>query len=153
MKKALFPGSFDPFTKGHYSIVERGLKLFDQIIIGVGRNTTKKYYFSEDQRIEMISGLYEDEPRIVVSGFEGLTVNYCKNVGADFILRGLRNGADFEYEKNIAFTNELMENDIQTVFLLTTQKYGAISSTILREILRNNGDISEFVPRGMKIPV
>ena len=153
MKKALFPGSFDPFTKGHYSIVERGLKLFDQIIIGVGRNTTKKYYFSEDQRIEMISGLYENEPRIVVSGFEGLTVNYCKNVGADFILRGLRNGADFEYEKNIAFTNELMENDIQTVFLLTEQKHGAISSTILREILRNNGDISEFVPRGMKIPV
>ena len=153
MKKALFPGSFDPFTKGHYSIVKRGLRLFDQIIIGVGRNTTKKYYFSEDQRIEMISGLFEDEPRVIVSGFDGLTVNYCKNVGADFILRGLRNGADFEYEKNIAFTNKLMEDDIQTVFLLTEQEYGAISSTILREILRNNGDISEFVPRGMKIPV
>ncbi|NND77932.1 MAG: pantetheine-phosphate adenylyltransferase [Flavobacteriales bacterium] len=152
MKKALFPGSFDPFTIGHHTIVERGLKLFDQIIIGIGKNNTKKYLFSIQERMAMLEDLYEDENRVVISAFEGLTVNYCKNVGANFILRGLRNGADLEYEKNIAFMNEAMEQDVQTVFLLTKPEYAAISSTILREILNNNGDISEFLPRGMKIP-
>lgn len=152
MKRALFPGSFDPFTKGHDSIVKRGLNFFDEIIIGIGKNSTKKYYFSVEERIEMLEELYENEKRVVVSSFKGLTVNYCKNVGANFILRGLRNGVDFEYEKSIAFMNEALENDVQTVFLLTEQKYGAISSTILREILNNNGDISEFLPLGMKTP-
>ena len=151
MTKALFPGSFDPFTNGHYSIVERGLKFFDEIVIGIGINSTKKYYFSIEERIEMISGLYAKNDKVVVTSFKGLTVDYCKTIGADFLLRGLRNGADFEYEKNIAFTNELLAREIQTVFLLTEQNYSAISSTILREILNNNGNISEFVPQGMNL--
>lgn len=152
MTKALFPGSFDPFTKGHQSIVERGLKFFDEIIIGVGINSTKKYYFSTEERIQMISELFSGQDKVSVVGFQGLTVNFCKEIKANFLLRGLRNGADFEYEKNIAFTNEMLARDIQTVFLLTEQKYAAISSTILREILNNKGDVSEFVPHGMKFP-
>ncbi|MEM7163388.1 MAG: pantetheine-phosphate adenylyltransferase [Bacteroidota bacterium] len=152
MTKALFPGSFDPFTKGHDSIVKRGLKFFDEIVIGIGINSTKKYYFTTEERIEMISELYKDFSGVSVIGFQGLTVDFCREINAHFLLRGLRNGADFEYEKNIAFTNEMLALDIQTVFLLTEQKYAAISSTILREILNNKGDISEFVPEGMKFP-
>lgn len=152
MTKALFPGSFDPFTRGHLSIVERGMKFFDEVIIGIGINDSKKYYFSHEERLEMIEKLFENHANVHVKAFKGLTVNFCKELEADFILRGLRNGADFEYEKNIAFANEMLASNIQTVFLLTEQKYSAISSTILREILNNNGDVSEFVPSGMKFP-
>jgi len=152
MTKALFPGSFDPFTRGHFSIVERGAKFFDEVIIGIGINDSKKYFFSHEERLKMIEELYKDTANVHVKAFKGLTVNFCKELNANFILRGLRNGADFEYEKNIAFANEMLAHDIQSVFLLTEQKYSAISSTILREILNNNGDVSEFVPSGMNFP-
>lgn len=151
MNIAVFPGSFDPFTKGHESVVRRGCILFDKLIIGVGSNTTKKYMFDIEQRTAMIERVFADEDRIEVRSFSGLTVDFCKEQNAKYILRGLRDGKDFFYENSIAVMNNSLSPDIETVFLLTAAEYAGISSTILREILRNNGDISSFVPEGMMI--
>lgn len=145
MKKiGLFPGSFDPFTKGHEAIIKKSIALFDEIIIGIGINSTKKYMFDTDKRIEHIRSLFNEQNSIRVEQFEKLTVRFCQDVGANFIIRGLRNSKDFEYERSIAHMNfELSE--IDTVFLLTEQKYAAISSSIVREIHANNGPIDSFV--------
>ena len=145
MKRAVFPGSFDPITIGHYDIIMRGLTLFDEIILAVGVNAKKKYMFTLQERKSFLEETFKDEPRIKVDTYSGLTVNYCKENNADFILRGLRNPADFEFEKAIAHTNRKLEK-IETIFLLTSSGKSFISSSIVRDIIRNNGDYSGFVP-------
>ncbi|NNC83145.1 MAG: pantetheine-phosphate adenylyltransferase [Flavobacteriales bacterium] len=151
MRIAVFPGSFDPFTRGHESVVRRACGLFDRIVIGVGTNTTKKYYFDLDKRKSMIEQVFKELEQVQVQSFDGLTVDFCREVGAQFILRGLRDGKDFFYENSIAVMNQNMAPEVETVFLLTSPTTAGISSTILREILRNNGDIRPFIPEGMKI--
>lgn len=145
MNRAVFPGSFDPLTLGHTDIINRALPLFDEIIIAIGTNSTKKYMFTLEQRKMFIEKTYQNNPKIKVDTYEGLTINYCNKVNSDFILRGLRNPADFEFEKAIAQTNRKMSK-IETVFLLTSADTSFISSSIVRDILRNNGDVSMLVP-------
>ena len=145
-RTAIFPGSFDPFTVGHENVVRRGLKLFDKIIIGVGFNSEKRYYFSLDMRLNFIKEEFIDEPRVIVEPFENLTVDFAKEKKADAILRGLRTAADFEYERAIAQVNRQM-SAIDTVFLLTTPQHTPVNSSIVRDILRHNGDASMFVPK------
>ncbi len=150
MKRALFPGSFDPFTVGHLDIVERGSKIFDEIIIGVGINSEKKYMFSLDQRVAFIEACFKHDSKVRVAPYKGLTIDFCKEQKADFILRGVRNNGDFEFEKAIARTNRHM-SEIETVFLLTSAETSYISSSIVREIIRNKGDYSTFIPPQIKI--
>ncbi|NVJ89110.1 MAG: pantetheine-phosphate adenylyltransferase [Flavobacteriaceae bacterium] len=150
MKKAVFPGSFDPITLGHYDIIERGVTLFDELIIAIGINADKKYMFSLEERVAFIKESFKNQPKIKVLTYEGLTVNFCKEVGAQFILRGLRNPADFEFEKAIAHTNRKL-SEIETVFLLTSSGKSYISSSIVRDVIRNNGDYSGLVPTSVKI--
>ncbi len=145
MKKiGLFPGSFDPFTKGHEDVVIKSLTLFDEVIIGIGINSSKNYFFDLNKRIIHIESLFENYPTVKIMTYQKLTVDFCKEIGADFIVRGLRDNKDFEYEKSIAHMNQQI-SDIETVFMLTAQKYGAINSSIVREIVRNNGNIDAFV--------
>jgi pantetheine-phosphate adenylyltransferase len=151
MKKAVFPGSFDPFTIGHESIVRRALSLFDEIIISIGYNVNKKGYFSLEDRKRWIANVFHDEPRVKVDHFEGLTIEYCKGTGANYLLRGLRTAADFEYERAIAQVNKAMYEGIETVFLLTMPEHTPVNSTIVRDIIRNGGDASKFLPKGMNI--
>jgi pantetheine-phosphate adenylyltransferase len=150
-KVAVFPGSFDPFTIGHEAIVRRALNLFDVIIIAVGANALKKSYYSLETRKEMISKVFHDEPRITIDHYEGLTVDYCKKTGAGFIIRGLRTAADFEFERAIAQVNKVMAADIESVFLLTVPEHSHINSSIVRDIIRNGGDASVFVPAVINI--
>ena len=140
----VFPGSFDPFTKGHENIVNRFLPLFDQIIIGIGGNTSKKYMYTLESRIAHIKSIYKNEPKIVIECYEGLTVDFCKQKKAQYLLRGLRNTTDFNYEKSIALMNKELQN-IETLFLMTDAELSHLSSTIIREIAKSNGDISAFV--------
>ena len=151
MKKAVFPGSFDPFTIGHESIVRRGLSIFDEIIISIGYNVNKKGYFSLEDRKRWIGKVFEGEPRVQVDHFEGLTINHCKRLEAGFLLRGLRTAADFEYERAIAQVNKAMFEDIETVFLLTMPEHTPVNSTIVRDIIRNGGDAGKFLPKGINI--
>ena len=147
MKKVgLFPGSFDPFTKGHEAVVHKSLPLFDEVVIGVGVNSTKSYMFDLENRINHIKSLFEGIDKVRVEQFQTLTVNFCKEIGAQFIIRGLRDSKDFEYEKSIAHMNFSIA-EIDTVFFLTEQKYTAINSSIIREIHRNNGPINQFVTK------
>ena len=150
MKRAVFPGSFDPITLGHYDIIERGVKLFDEVIIAIGVNADKKYMFSLEQRKIFIEEAFKDEPKVKVTTYEGLTIDYCESVDAKFILRGLRNPADFEFEKAIAHTNRKLSK-IETVFLLTAAKTSFISSSIVRDVIRNNGDYSVLVPDSVRL--
>ena len=145
MKRALFPGSFDPITLGHLDIIERSVPLFDEIVIGVGTNSNKKYMFPLKKRMAFIEETFSNYKNISVSQYEGLTIEFCKKVQANFIIRGLRNPADFEFEKAIAHTNSALSG-IETVFLLTAAKTSFISSSIVREIISNKGDYSQFVP-------
>ncbi len=149
-KTAVFPGSFDPFTKGHEAVVKKGARLFDEIIIAVGVNESKVSFFNLEKRLNHIKALFADLPAIKVVTYNSLTVDLCKEQNADFILRGLRDTRDFEYEKSIAFLNEQL-GGIETVFLLTELKYAPINSTIVREISKNNGDISHFVTLSEKL--
>ncbi|GJM61105.1 MULTISPECIES: pantetheine-phosphate adenylyltransferase [Persicobacter] len=147
MKKiALFPGSFDPFTKGHEDIVRRGLGLFDEVHIAIGHNTKKQRHFSLDKMIPKMEALFEKEPRIKIFAYEELTANYAKKIKANFILRGLRNTTDFEYENSIAQVNKHLNDQLETVFLITSPEFAAISSSIIREVHKYNGDVSDFVP-------
>ena len=146
MRIAVFPGSFDPITNGHCDIIARALPLFDKIIIAIGRNSDKRYMFSLEERKEFIRSTYAHEPKIEVMDYEGMTVDFCRSVGATFMLRGLRNPADFEFEKAIAQTNRRLSSDVETVFLLTSSGYSFISSSIVREILSYKGDVSELTP-------
>lgn len=148
MKKiALFPGSFDPFTKGHHDIVIRSLKLFDEVIVAIGYNSAKKNrYFEIEMMVEKISGLYLGDDRVKVLVYNELTSSLAKTQGANFLVRGLRNIIDFEYENTISQMNRNLNPDLETVFLITSSKYAAVSSTIIREVHRYNGDVSEYLP-------
>jgi len=145
MRRAIFPGSFDPLTLGHHDIIKRGITLFDELIIAIGVNADKKYMFSLDERMRFITEAFAKEPKIKVQTYEGLTVDFCKKVDANFILRGLRNPADFEFEKAIAHTNRSL-TEIETVFLLTSSGKSFISSSIVRDVIRNGGDYTGLVP-------
>jgi pantetheine-phosphate adenylyltransferase len=145
MKRAVFPGSFDPITLGHKDIVERGATIFDEVIVGIGNNSEKNYMFSLDQREQFVEECFRDNPKVRVMVYDGLTIDFCKSVGADYLLRGVRNHGDFEFEKAIARTNRELSK-IETVFLLTSIQTSFISSSIVREIIRNNGDYKRFVP-------
>lgn len=149
MRRAIFPGSFDPLTLGHHDIILRGITLFDELIIAVGVNADKKYMFTLEQRLEFITKAFKTEPRIKVLTYEGLTVDFCEKVNAGFILRGLRNPGDFEFEKAIAHTNRKL-SEIETVFLLTSSGKSFISSSIVRDVIRNGGDYSVLVPDTVK---
>ena len=148
MKKAVFPGSFDPITLGHVDIIDRALPLFDEIIIAIGINIDKTYMFSLEDRISFIKKYYANEPKIKVETYAGLTIDFCKKLNIHFILRGLRNPADFEFEKAIAQTNRKLST-VETVFLLTSADTSFISSSIVRDVLRNGGDISCLVPESV----
>lgn len=143
---ALFPGSFDPITLGHVSIVKRAVPLFDKIIVALGVNATKQHMFSVEQRQQWIEEVFSDEPKVVVQTYSGLTIDYCKEVNAQYILRGLRTAADFEFERGIGQVNKMLYPDLDTVFLLTEPKFTPISSSIVRDVYRNGGDISAMVP-------
>ncbi len=143
---AIFPGSFDPITKGHESVIKRALPLFEKIYVSIGTNTTKNNFFSLEKRINMIKHVFRNDPKIIVESYEGLTIDYLKEKNVTYILRGLRTSADFEYERAIAQMNKMMNNKLETVFLLTTPELTAINSTVVREILRYNGDVTAFVP-------
>lgn len=145
----LFPGTFDPITKGHTDIIDRALGLFDSLIIGIGINSSKQPMFSVDQRIEWIERIYKNEPKIKVIAYEGLTIDCCKNNNAQFILRGIRYINDFEYEKAIADMNRMLAPEVETVFLTCTPLYSTISSTLVRDVIRNNGNVHQFIPEAI----
>tara|TARA_B100000949_G_scaffold235130_1_gene256632 strand:- start:4792 stop:5247 length:456 start_codon:yes stop_codon:yes gene_type:complete len=145
MRRALFPGSFDPLTLGHYDIIKRGVTLFDELVIAIGINADKSYMFSLEDRVKFIEEAFKDEPKIIVTTYKGMTVDFCKKIDANFILRGLRNPADFEFEKAIAHTNRKL-SEIETVFLLTSSGKSYISSSIVRDVIRNGGDYTGLVP-------
>ncbi|MBC7557067.1 MAG: pantetheine-phosphate adenylyltransferase [Chryseobacterium sp.] len=153
MKTAVFPGSFDPITLGHYDIVERAVPLFDKIIIAIGQNSQKKYMFSLEQRMDFIKKTFKDFPNVEVDHFEGLTIDYCRSKDVKFILRGLRNPADFEFEKAIAQTNRTLtlDNKIETIFLLTSSGKSFISSSIVREIISFKGNYELLVPDAVRV--
>ena len=148
MKKAVFPGSFDPITIGHIDIVKRGIKVFDEIIIAVGDNTDKKYMFPKEKRVEFVKQTFNNYDNIKIESYDGLTVDFCKKNNIEFMIRGLRNPADFEFEKSIALTNREM-TDIETIFFLTSPENSFISSSIVRDLIRNNGDYKLFIPKGI----
>ena len=150
MRRALFPGSFDPLTLGHYDIISRGVTLFDEIIVAIGINSDKKYMFSLEERKKFIEDAFADEPKVKVMTYKGLTVDFCQELGVEFILRGLRNPADFEFEKAIAHTNRAL-SEIETVFLLTASRTSYISSSIVRDVIRNNGDYTKLVPDSVRV--
>ena len=142
----LFPGTFDPVTLGHVDIIDRALPLFDKIIVGIGKNTTKAPMFSAEQRLGWIQKIYKNESKVKGAIYEGLTVDFCKKVKARFILRGIRYVSDFEYEKTIADANRTLDKSIETIFLTGEPKYTSVASTIVRDIIRNGGDASHFLP-------
>ncbi|HIF84951.1 MAG TPA: pantetheine-phosphate adenylyltransferase [Flavobacteriaceae bacterium] len=150
MRKAIFPGSFDPFTLGHLDVLKRSLSLFDEITVGIGKNDQKKTMFSEQQRIEFIKKCFKNESKIKVESYEGLTIDFCKKIGAKFIVRGIRNNGDFEFEKAIARTNRKLSK-IETIFLLTSAKTSFISSSIVRELIVNNGNYKLLVPDSVRV--
>ncbi len=151
MKIAVFPGSFDPITVGHVDLVRRALPLFDRIIVAVGVNTTKKYLFSLEQRLKWLHQVFEHDEQISVDYFENLTAHYCQRIGARYLLRGLRNAADFDYEKTISQLNHIVGGGIETVFLIAQPEYSHISSTIVREIIVGGGDATPFIPKEIQI--
>ncbi len=146
----LFPGTFDPITLGHVDVIERAVNMFDKLVIGIGINSSKQPMFTVEQRIGWIKEIFRNEPRIDVVGYEGLTVDFCKNLDAHFILRGIRYISDFEYEKAIADMNRMLAPDIETVFLTCSPLYSTISSTLVRDVIRNGGDAGMFVPKAVK---
>jgi pantetheine-phosphate adenylyltransferase len=151
MKKAVFPGSFDPITKGHENIVRRAAKVFDHIVVAIGSNSSKKSMFDLDQRRAWLNEVFDDLDNVTVSDYEGLTIDFCRKIESKFLLRGVRNGGDFEYERTIAQMTKYMAPEIETVILFTDPEFAAINSTVVREILRNNGDVTQFIPDSVRI--
>lgn len=150
-KKAVFPGTFDPFTLGHESIVKKAIPLFDEIIIAVGKNSTKNALFEMEQRIQWIEATFANEPKIKVETYSGLTVDYCLAQKAQFLIRGLRNAQDFTYESAIEQMNHALKPEVTSVFYICEARYAAISSSIVREIIKNGGDAEQFLPAAIKI--
>ncbi len=148
---AVFPGSFSPFTIGHQSIIDRALSLFDKIIIGIGINSEKNQYFSIEERMQWIKDVYTNNPKVIVKFYEGLTVDFCKKENAEFIIRGIRDSRDFKFEKNIAQTNHDLDSNIETIFLITPPEISHISSTIIRDIIKNGGNVSKFIPKQINL--
>jgi pantetheine-phosphate adenylyltransferase len=148
--KAIFPGSFDPFTVGHEALVQRSLKLFNEITIAVGYNSDKKYMFGIDTRVELIKAVFKNNPQITVISYSGLTVDLCRSLNIYFLIRGLRTSSDFEFERAIGQINKQLEPQIETVFMLIAPEHSAISSSIVRDILVNNGDASMLLPTNIK---
>ena len=146
MHICLFPGTFDPLTLGHVDIINRAVPLFDKIVVGIGSNVAKAPMFSAAQRVEWIEEIYKDEPKVSGAYYEGLTVNFCRKIGAKFILRGIRYVSDFEYEKTIADANRILDSSIETIFLTGEPLYTSVASTIVRDIIRNGGDAGPFLP-------
>lgn len=142
----LFPGTFDPLTLGHVDIITRAMPLFDKIVVGIGINASKEPMFSTDQRLKWIKDIFTDDTKVVGAVYEGLTVNFCQKIGAKFILRGIRYVSDFEYEKTIADANRTLDNSIETIFLTGEPKYTSVASTIVRDIIRNGGNATPFLP-------
>ncbi|MBC9915243.1 pantetheine-phosphate adenylyltransferase [Chitinophaga varians] len=145
MRTCLFPGTFDPITLGHTDIIDRGLGLFDRLVVGIGTNSSKSPMFSLEERMEWIREIYKNDPRVEVAAYQGLTINFCKEIGANFILRGIRYVSDFEYEKAIADVNRTIAPDIETIFLTTTPQYSSVASTLVRDIFRHGGDVQPFL--------
>jgi len=152
IKRAVFPGSFDPITKGHENIIRRAIPLFDEIIVAVGLNIEKKGYFAIDDRIKWIKDVFADCPSISVVSYSGLTVDFCRKVNASFILRGLRTSADFEFERTVGQVNKKLNPQLDTLFLLTTPEFTSINSSIVRDVYKNGGDVSIFIPEAVKLP-
>ena len=148
---AVFPGSFDPITRGHVSIIRRALPLFDKMIVAIGENGEKKSFFPLERRMEWLNDIFGHEPGIVISTYSGMTIDFCRREKAKFILRGLRTSADFEFERSIGQMNKLMHPEIETVFFLCAPEYASVSSSIVRDIIRNGGDVKQFVPEGLTI--
>jgi pantetheine-phosphate adenylyltransferase len=147
MKIALFPGSFDPITIAHVDILKRALPLFDSIVVGIGLNSAKQNFLSAEKREEMVKTIFAGNKNVAVLLYEGLTVDFCRKINAKYMVRGIRSASDFEYERAIAQINQTMMPEVETILLLSKPEYSAISSTIVRDILRNNGDVSLFVPK------
>lgn len=151
MKIAVFPGSFDPITAGHVDLVKRALPLFDKIIVAIGVNSQKTYLFDLEQRLAWLEDVFTDEPKVEIGQFEGLTAHYCKRINAKYLLRGLRNASDFDYEKTISQLNSIVGDDLETLFLISRPAFSHISSTIVREIIKGGGDASPFLPSSLKV--
>ncbi len=147
MKIALFPGSFDPVTKAHVDILRRAIPLFDKVVIGIGLNSTKAAFLDIERRKEMLQAVFADESKVEVTTYEGLTVEFCKKIGAAHMIRGIRTVSDFEYEKAIAQMNHALVPEIESIFIVSKPGYSSISSTIVRDIMRNNGDVKQFIPK------
>lgn len=147
----LFPGSFDPVTKGHIDIIQRAVPLFDKLVVGVGINSNKQPMFSAAQRVDWIAEAFKQDPRIEVTSYEGLTVNFCRKIGAKFILRGVRYVSDFEYEKAIADMNRMLEPGLETIFLTSSPEFSTVSSTLVRDVIRNQGNAAMFLPDTVKL--
>lgn len=147
----LFPGTFDPITKGHVDVIERAVSLFDKLVIGIGTNSSKQPMWSVEQRVAWIKEIFKNDPRVEVSGYSGLTVDYCKQINAHYILRGIRYISDFEYEKAIADMNRMLAPQIETIFLTCSPLYSTISSTLVRDVIRNGGDARMFLPDEVKL--
>lgn len=151
MKIAVFPGSFDPITTGHEDLVRRAEELFDKIVVAIGTNSVKSSLFSLDQRTDWLKDVFHDRPKVEIANFEGLTAHFCKKIGARYLIRGLRNASDFDYEKTISQLNQIVGDDLETVFLISQPQFSHISSTIVREIIKGKGDASPFLPPEIKI--
>lgn len=151
MKIAVFPGSFDPITIGHVSLVKRALPLFDKIIVAVGVNSQKQSLFPLETRLDWLKAVFSKDEKVAIDQFEGLTAHFCNKIGANYLLRGLRNASDFDYEKTISQLNHIVGHELETVFLISLPEFSHISSTIVRELIKGNGDVSAFVPQQIKL--